>query len=74
MSTNKGKGDNKACRKIELTLSEHGITVYKGVLGKRFRKLIDIGSYEFRFCPGRSTKGAIFNIRQLQVKNIKSLL
>ena len=32
------------------------------------RNMMDIDSYQFGFCPGRSTTNAIFMIRHLQEK------
>jgi hypothetical protein len=41
------------------------------VLEKRLRELVEIGNYQFGFCQGRSTTGAIFMLRQLQEKYCK---
>ena len=49
-------------------LLEHGMKVYKYVLEKKLRKIVDIGSYQFGFRQGMSTTGAIFIVRQLQEK------
>lgn len=65
----KGKGDVMLSGKYKgVRLLEHGMKVYEGVLEKRFGELVDIGNYQFWFCPGRSTTGAIFVMRQLQKK------
>ncbi len=65
----KGKGDSMNCSKYRgIRLLEHGMKVYESVLEKRLREHVSIGNYQFGFCPGRSTTGAIFIIRQLQEK------
>ena len=40
--------------------------VYKYVLEKRLRKIVDIRNYQFGFRQGMSTTGANFILRQLQ--------
>ena len=65
----KGKGDSMDCSKYRgIRLLEHGMKVYESVLEKRLREYVKIDNYQFGFCPGRSTTGAIFTIRQLQEK------
>ena len=68
----KGKGDAMDCGKYRgVRLLEHGMKVYEYVLEKRLRELVEIGKYQFGFCQGRSTTGAIFILRQLQEKYSK---
>ena len=65
----KGKGDSMECGKHRgVRLLEHGMKLYERVLEKRLRSLINIGEYQFGFCPGRSTTGAIYIMRQIQEK------
>jgi len=42
--------------------------VYEYVLEKRMRDMVVIGNYQFGFCQGRSTAGAMFIFRMLQEK------
>ena len=63
----KGKGNAMGCGNYRgVRLLEHGMKVYKYMLERRPREIIDIGSYQFRFRQGRSTTGAIFIVRQMQ--------
>ena len=65
----KGKGDAMECGKYRgVRLLEHGMKIYERVLERRLRDLVDIGDYQYGFCSGRSTTGAIFIVRQLQEK------
>jgi len=65
----KGKGDAMECGKYRrVTLLEHGMKVYKYLLEKRMRNMVAIGNYQFGFCQGRSTAGAMFILRMLQEK------
>jgi len=40
-----------------------GMKVYEYVLEKRMRDMVAIGNYQFGFCQGRSTAGAMFILR-----------
>jgi len=51
-----------------MRLHEHGMWIYERVLERRLRELADIGDYQYGFCPGKSTEGAVFIVRQLQEK------
>ena len=42
--------------------------VYEYLWEKRLRDMVDIGNYQFGFCQGRSTSGAMFLLRMLQEK------
>ena len=65
----KGKGDAMECSKYRgIRLLEHGMKLYEGILERRLRNIVEIEDYQFGFCPGRSTTGAIFVMRQLQEK------
>ena len=65
----KGKGDAMECGKYRgVRLLEHGMKVYEYVLEKRLRDMVEIGNYQFGFCQGRSTTGAMFILRMLQEK------
>ena len=65
----KGKGDAMECGKYRgVRLLEHGMKAYEIVLERRLRELVEIGDCQFGFCPGRSTTGAIFCMRQIQEK------
>lgn len=41
------------------TTWNESMSICEGVLKKRLTKLVDIGNYEFGFCPDRSTTGII---------------
>ena len=63
----KGKGDAMDCGKYRgVRLLEHGMKIYERVLERRLRDLADVGDYQYGFCPGKSTIGAVFIVRQLQ--------
>ena len=65
----KGKGDAMDCGKYRgVRLLEHGMKIYERVLERRLRDLVEVGDYQYGFCPGKSTTGAIFIVRQLQEK------
>jgi Reverse transcriptase (RNA-dependent DNA polymerase) len=65
----RGKGDAMEGSKYRgVRLLEHGMKAHEHVLEKRLRDLVDIGKYQFAFCKGRSTTGAIFILRMLQEK------
>ena len=65
----KGKGNAMDCGNYRgVRLLKHGMKVYEYVLERRLRKIVDNGSYQFGFRQGMSTIGAIFIVRQLQVK------
>ena len=51
-----------------MRLLEHAMKIYERVLERRLRDLAEIGDYQYGFCPGKSTTGAVFIVRQLQEK------
>ena len=44
-------------------LLEHGMKVYKYVLERRLRKIVNLGRFQFGFRQGKSTIDAIFIMR-----------
>ena len=63
----KGKGDALDCGRYRgIRLLEHGMKVFEKVLEVRLRRIIQLDSRQFGFCPGKSTTDALFIMRRIQ--------
>lgn len=66
----KGKGDVQECSNYRgIKLMSHAMKLWEKTMNSRLRAMVEIGSCQFGFMPGRSTTDAIFALRTLLEKH-----